>query len=172
MKTGRTISGRFFFARGCETMIRPLILLTLTALAAPVLAGAREQATVVMPSDARALKFQEEWGFSDAVVTKDGTVYISGVVVGLRPGDTDIDGAYERGFARVADVLKRSGASWNDVVDITTYHTDLDKQMPSIVKVKNRYVKAPFPAWTAVQVTRLVPPTGITEIKVVAKLAR
>jgi enamine deaminase RidA (YjgF/YER057c/UK114 family) len=42
--------------------------------------------------------------------------------------------------------------------------------MPAIVAVKNRYVKAPFPAWTAVGVSRLIPARGITEIKLVAKL--
>ena len=47
--------------------------------------------------------------------------------------------------------------------------TDVDKQMPAIIAVKNRYVKAPFPTWTAVQVSRLIPPDGITEIKLIAK---
>jgi enamine deaminase RidA (YjgF/YER057c/UK114 family) len=51
-------------------------------------------------------------------------------------------------------------------------HTDLTTQMPAIVAVKNRYIKAPFPAWTAIQVARLIPTNGITEIKMVAKLSR
>jgi len=38
--------------------------------------------------------------------------------------------------------------------------------------VKKNYVKPPFPAWTAIQVSRLIPPNGITEIKVVAKLQK
>jgi hypothetical protein len=41
---------------------------------------------------------------------------------------------------------------------------------PGIIAVKNRYVKSPFPAWTAVEITRLIPDKGITEIKIVAKL--
>jgi len=31
---------------------------------------------------------------------------------------------------------------------------------------------APFPAWTAIQVARLIPTNGITEIKIVAKVPR
>jgi enamine deaminase RidA (YjgF/YER057c/UK114 family) len=57
-----------------------------------------------------------------------------------------------------------------EVVDITTFHADLTTQMPAIVAVKNKYVKAPFPAWTAIQVSKLIPNTGITEIKIVAGL--
>jgi hypothetical protein len=34
------------------------------------------------------------------------------------------------------------------------------------------YVKPPFPAWTAIQVSRLIPTNGITEIKIVAKLRK
>jgi enamine deaminase RidA (YjgF/YER057c/UK114 family) len=35
--------------------------------------------------------------------------------------------------------------------------------------VKNRYVTAPFPAWTAIGVSRLYEPTAVVEIKVVAR---
>jgi hypothetical protein len=50
--------------------------------------------------------------------------------------------------------------------------TDLTAQMPAIVAVKNRYIKPPFPAWTAIQVARLIPTIGITEIEIVAKVSR
>jgi len=36
--------------------------------------------------------------------------------------------------------------------------------------VKNKYVRSPPPAWTAIQVARLIPNAGLTEIKIVAKL--
>ena len=59
--------------------------------------------------------------------------------------------------------------SWDDVVDIASFHTDLTTQMLAIVAVKNLYIKAPYPTWTAIQVSRLIPDNGITEIKIVAK---
>ena len=49
---------------------------------------------------------------------------------------------------------------------------DRERQMPAIVAVKNRYVRPPFPAWTAVGVTRLIPGSGITEIRVIASRVR
>ena len=132
-------------------------------------ADARNEAKILMSDNPTLLKYEQEWGFADAVMTGD-TLYLSGVVAGLRDGETDMEAAYARAFERIGETLRRAGASWDDVVDITSFHTDLTAQMPAIVAVKNRYVKAPFPAWTAIQVVRLIPPNGITEIKVTAKL--
>ena len=147
----------------------PSLLLPATAmLSSAAHAGSRQQATVLLSEDPEERKFQQDWGYADAVIVGD-TVYLSGVVVGLRGGETDLKPAYERAFAKIGKILQRSGASWDDVVDITTYHTDLTTQMPAIVAVKNTYVKAPPPAWTAIQVARLIPNTGITEIKIVAR---
>jgi enamine deaminase RidA (YjgF/YER057c/UK114 family) len=137
----------------------------------PAFAGARQDAKVLMPSDPGYLKVEQDWGFSDALVTGD-TVYLSGVVAGVREGETDLRAAYTRAFERISEVLKSAGASWDDVVDITTFHTDVTAQMPAIIAVKNNYVKPPFPTWTAIQVSRLIPPNGITEIKITAKLRK
>jgi len=132
-------------------------------------AGARDQARVIMPDDPEKLKVWQQWGFSDAIVSGD-TIYLSGVVAGLRPGEKDLEASYARAFEEIGAILKKAGASWDDVVDITSFHTDLTSQMPAMIAVKNRYVRAPFPAWTAIGVSRLIPDKGITEIKIVAKL--
>lgn len=143
----------------------------LAALAGTALGGARQSAIVVMPDNPSQLKVWEDWGFSDAIVV-DNTIYLSGIVVHSKPGDADLEVAYLRVFERIGAILAKAGASWDDVVDITSFHTDLKTQMPAIVAVKKRFVKAPFPAWTAIQVVRLIPDDGITEIKIVAKLPR
>jgi enamine deaminase RidA (YjgF/YER057c/UK114 family) len=135
--------------------------------ATPQAAGARQRATVIMSEDEGDRRFQEEWGYADAIVAGD-TIYVSGVVASLRPGETGYDPAYTRAFERIGASLRRVGASWDDVVEISSFHTDLVSQMPAIVAVKNRYVRPPFPAWTAVGVTRLIPGSGITEIRVIA----
>jgi enamine deaminase RidA (YjgF/YER057c/UK114 family) len=135
------------------------------------LAGARQDAKVLMAPDPAALKFEQDWGFSDAILSGD-TVYLSGVVAGVREGESDLRIGYTRAFERIGEILKNVGASWDDVVEIMSFHTDLTTQMPAIVAVKNIYVKAPFPAWTAIQVSRLIPANGITEIRIVAKLRK
>ncbi|HEX8625912.1 MAG TPA: Rid family hydrolase [Allosphingosinicella sp.] len=143
-----------------------LILSTLLA-AAPAAAGERQRSTVLMSENAQGRKFQEEWGYSDAIVAGD-TIYLSGIVVGQRDGEP-LEAAYERTYGQIGAILKRAGASWDDVVDITSFHTDVVAQMPAVVAVHKRHVKAPFPAWTAIDVDRLIPERGITEIKIVAR---
>ena len=122
---------------------------------------------VLMPTDPKALAQQEQFGYADAVVA-GGFIHLSGVIVAPRTGDMGFEPAYERAFAQIGATLQRAGASWADVVDMTTFHTDLIAQVGAIAAVKNRYVKAPYPAWTAIGVTRLFADSGITEIKVVA----
>ncbi len=142
--------------------------LAFVPMGGPAEAGERHRATVLMAENENGRKAQEEWGYADAVVSGD-TIYLSGVVVGLREGDTDMEAAYDRTYKHVGTILARAGASWDDVVDITSYHTDIAAQAKIMSAVQKRYVKAPFPAWTAIDVDRLIPEGGITEIKFVAK---
>ncbi|MBV9727734.1 MAG: RidA family protein [Gammaproteobacteria bacterium] len=146
-------------------------LLFLAVVTGPLLAGTRQEAKVLMNEDQSMAKLEEEWGFADAIVVGD-TVYVSGVVAGIREDESDLKLGYERAFERIGATLKRAGATWDDVVDITSFHTDLTTQMPAMVAVKKKYVKPPFPAWTAIQVSRLIPNNGLTEIKVVAKVRK
>jgi enamine deaminase RidA (YjgF/YER057c/UK114 family) len=143
------------------------LFLLATLIATPALAGERQRSTVLMSENPQGRKFQEEWGYSDAIVAGD-TIYLSGIVVGQREGEP-LEAAYERTYGQIAAILKRAGASWDDVVDITSFHTDVTAQMPAIVAVHKRFVKAPYPAWTAIDVDRLIPDRGITEIKIVAR---
>lgn len=138
----------------------------LLLMAAPV--AARAPGDVLMPTDPAALAQQTRYGYADAVISGD-MIYLSGVIAAPRPGETGLQPAYERAFGQIAATLQRAGASWDDVVDMTTYHTDLAAQADDIAAVKNRYVKAPFPAWTAITITRLFEPAGVTEIKVTAR---
>ena len=132
-------------------------------------AQARQEATVLMSENEGARKFQEDWGFSDAVVTGD-TIHLSGIVVGMREGETDMAAAYERVYARIDAILKRAGESWDDVVDMTSFHTDVERQIRHMVTAQKKWVKAPYPAWTAIGVSRILG-GGITEIKVTTKRA-
>jgi enamine deaminase RidA (YjgF/YER057c/UK114 family) len=152
-------------------MVRRELLLGSIALmvSSQVEAGSRQDAKVLLSDIPELNKIERDWGFADAVVSQD-TIFLSGVVAGLRPGETDLKLPYERAFSRIGAILQRAGASWDDVLDITTFHTDLKSQMPAITAVKNEYVKGPPPAWTAIQVSRLIPDNGLTEIKIIARL--
>jgi enamine deaminase RidA (YjgF/YER057c/UK114 family) len=135
------------------------------ALGAAVAAKAGEPKQTLMPEDAEARAFQERYGFADAVVHGD-TIHLSGVVAGPAPGEDSLEPGYERAFARLDAIIKRLGASWDDVLVFDTFHKgSVSEQVEALLPVKNRYIKAPFPAWTAVGVTELYSPEAVTEIK-------
>ncbi len=132
--------------------------------------GQRQNATVLMSTDPDLLALQEQNGFADAVIVGNDVI-LSGVITELADGETDLEAAFSRTFEAIGRTLNRAGASWGDVIDITTFHTDLPSQLPALVAVKNRYVALPHPAWTAIGVSRLVSAGGLTETRVRAKLA-
>ncbi|MFN5778830.1 MAG: Rid family hydrolase, partial [Novosphingobium sp.] len=92
------------------------------------------------------------------------------VVAGAAPAGADPVEHYARTFERIGAILARAGSSWDDVLDITTFHTDIDASLTPLAAAKNRYVKAPFPTWTAIGIRRLYEPSAVVEIKVVARL--
>lgn len=148
-------------------IIRAAAALALALAATAAHAGEPKQ--TIMPENAEARAFQEAVGFSDAVIHGD-TIYLAGVVAAPREGETSLVPAYERAFARLDATLKRLGASWDDVLVFDTFHAGkMSAQLDDLVTVKNRYIKAPFPAWTAVGVTELYEPTAVTEIKLTVR---
>jgi enamine deaminase RidA (YjgF/YER057c/UK114 family) len=139
----------------------------LLAAAMPAAAMAAPGVTVLMSEDPGERRFQEELGYADAVVVGD-MVYLSGVVVGRRDGE-DLEIAYERAYVKIGAVLARAGASWADVVDVTSFHTEVNEQIRAMAAVQKRHMAGHVPAWTAIDVDRLIPDRGITEIKIVAR---
>ncbi len=139
--------------------------LGLAVVAQPASAGTRTTSEVLYSENVEERAFQESAGFSDAVILADGTIYLSGIVVGPEADEA----AFNRAYRRISDILIRAGASWEDVLDITSYHTDIEAQIGPMSAVQKQYLAPPFPAWTAVQVSRLYLADGKTEIKVVAK---
>ncbi|MBI1815715.1 MAG: RidA family protein [Deltaproteobacteria bacterium] len=70
-------------------------------------------------------------------------------------------------FRNIETVLKEAGASLDDVVEIGSFHLDMD-QMGATVEAMREAFPRHQPAWTAVGVTRLAMPAMLVEIKAVA----
>ena len=143
--------------------------LLLVPIGAPAGTQTRSKSAVLMSESERGRQFQEEYGFSDAVMVGD-TIYLSGIVAGMAPGETDMKPAYERVYKGIGAILKRAGASFDDIVDMTSFHTDVEAQLKPMSQVHKTYVKAPYPAWTAIGVAKILG-NGITEIKITARRA-
>lgn len=131
-------------------------------------AQAQEPKQTIMPEDAEARAFQEQVGFSDAVIHGD-TIWMSGVIAVPQPGDEGMKPAFDRVFKQLSRTLERVGATWDDVLEIQTFHTDMQAQIFEFADVKNEYIKAPFPAWTAIGVNALYEPEALVEVKLIVR---
>jgi enamine deaminase RidA (YjgF/YER057c/UK114 family) len=66
-------------------------------------------------------------------------------------------------------VLAAAGSTFDDVVDVTTFHTDPETQFEAMMAIREKVIgEPPYPNWTAVGVNWLA---GFDfEIKVVARI--
>jgi len=75
-------------------------------------------------------------------------------------------------FENVRLVLEDAGASWNDIVDVTVFLTNMEKDFPIYNKLYAEYFAGdgkPNPTRTTIEVTALPTPIAI-ELKVIAAL--
>lgn len=110
--------------------------------------------------------------FHFAPAVRDGdNLRLSGVIGTDARGKADPDATtqFRQAFAGVAAVLAEAGADMADVTEFTTFHVDLQKHMGTFMKVKDEFVTAPYPAWTAIGITELAIPGALVEIQVIAR---
>lgn len=107
-----------------------------------------------------------------APATRAGDMlYLSGVVARVAEGETSIEPAIARSFDEIEMILAESGADWSDVVDVTSYTTDLDAHLGPLWGIKAERVGAPYPSWTLIGVDSLYGgEAAIIETKVTAYL--
>ena len=111
----------------------------------------------------------EKFGYSAAVRAGD-FVYVAGQI-GLNPDGSmpqDDETQIVNAFDRLKIVLDAAGCSLNDIVELVSYHVGLQKHLPRFVEIKSRYLQAPFPAWTILEIAALARPGLVIEIKAVA----
>jgi enamine deaminase RidA (YjgF/YER057c/UK114 family) len=135
----------------------------------------REERTAMEKSDVVVPRGQEilysNFHFAPAVKDKDH-LYCSGVI-GMGPDGkaaSDPETQFTQAFEGIKGVLEAAGLSFRDVVDITSFHVGLQANMRTFMKVKDRYVSEPYPAWTAIGITELAVPGGLVEVKVIARM--
>ena len=114
--------------------------------------------------------FYEALHFAPAV-KEGGHLYCSGML-GLGPDGAaigDPEAQFKQLFESLKDLLALAGCGFGDILDITSYHVNLGKHMPTFIGVKERYIPAPYPAWTAVGVNELALAGALVEVKVTAR---
>lgn len=128
-----------------------------------------DEKNVVIPKDME--HYYTQFHFAPAV--KDGNrLYCSGVIGvgadGKPPADPEAQ--FTQAFESLQTVLTTAGVSFTDVIEMTTFHVGLQQHLRTFMKVKDRYLQAPYPAWTAIGITELALPGALVEIKVIARL--
>ena len=126
------------------------------------------QRDAVFPANRHAL--YEEHGYSAAIRTGD-LLFVSGQVGSRSDGspEPDFRRQVELAFDNLKATLGAAGCTFDDIVDVTTFHTDPENQFGAIMVVKQQvFSERPYPNWTAVGVNWLA---GFDfEIKVIARI--
>ena len=126
------------------------------------------QRKAVFPANGHAL--YEQHGYS-AAVRSDDLLFVSGQVGSRADGspEPDFEAQVRLAFANLEATLAAGGCTFDDIVDVTSFHTDPEKQMGAVLAVKGeKFPKTPYPNWTAIGVTWL---SGFDfEIKVTARV--
>lgn len=122
----------------------------------------------VFPPNRHAL--YDAHGYSAAIRSGD-LLFVSGHVGSRDDGTPEPDFAaqVQLAFDNLEATLSAAGCTFDDLIDVTTFHTDPENQFPVIMQVKNAiFQQPPYPNWTAVGVTWLA---GFDfEIKVIARI--
>jgi len=122
----------------------------------------------VFPANRHAL--YEAHGYSAAIRSGD-LLFVSGQVGSREDGtpEPDFPRQVELAFANLSATLAAAGCTFDDLIDVTTFHTDPEAQFPTIMQVKEAiFPQPPYPNWTAVGVNWLA---GFDfEIKVIARI--
>ncbi|MBB3309309.1 enamine deaminase RidA (YjgF/YER057c/UK114 family) [Rhizobium sp. BK196] len=106
-----------------------------------------------------------------AAIRSGDLLFVSGQVGSREDGSPEPDFAkqVQLAFDNLKAVLAAAGATFDDVVDVTSFHTDPEAQWQIISDIRMKEIgEAPYPNWTAVGVNWLA---GFDfEIKVIARL--
>ncbi len=124
---------------------------------------------MIIPAHLKSL--HDNWHFSPGVLVGD-TLYISGAI-GFLPDGTipaNPEDQYIACFENIKAVLEEAGASFDNLVELTSYHTDLQHSLSLFSQIKDRYVTDPYPTWTALGVRELSRRDLVVEISGLARL--
>ncbi len=98
-------------------------------------------------------------------------LFIAGQVARDQEGRTvglaDAAAQAEQALRNIGALLEAAGASFDDVVKLNVYLTDM-RYREAVGEVRRRFMREPFPASTSVQVVALADPELLVEIEAVA----
>jgi enamine deaminase RidA (YjgF/YER057c/UK114 family) len=126
------------------------------------------QRNAVFPAGRHALYQAHRYS---AAIRSGDLLFVSGQVGSRSDGsaEPDLEAQIRLAFANLKATLAAGGCTFDDIVDVTSFHTNPEKQFETFMRVKSEvFPEAPYPNWTAVGVIWLA---GFDfEIKVIARV--
>ena len=113
----------------------------------------------------------ETYHFAPAVI--DGDHLRCSGMIGFRPDlsvPEDPTAQFTLAFENLRGLLAEAGRTFANVTEMTTYHVGLRAHMQAFTAVKDKFMSAPYPAWTAVGISELASPGALVEIQVTARM--
>ena len=106
-----------------------------------------------------------------AAIRSGDLLFVSGQVGTREDGspEPDFGKQVQLAFDNLGEVLQAAGCTFDDIIDVTSFHTDPEVQFDKFMIVKQKvFSEPPYPNWTAVGVNWLA---GFDfEIKVIARI--
>ena len=122
----------------------------------------------IFPADRHALYDLHQYS---AAIRHGDLLFVSGQVGSREDGtpDPDFERQVRMAFRNLQATLNAAGCGFDDIVDVTTFHTDPENQFGTLMAVKQEvFSRKPYPNWTALGVNWLA---GFDfEIKVIARI--
>ncbi|HEV7326159.1 MAG TPA: RidA family protein [Bosea sp. (in: a-proteobacteria)] len=122
----------------------------------------------IFPADRHALYDVHQYS---AAIRHGDLLFISGQVGSREDGTPEpvFEDQIRRAFANLRAVLAAAGATFDDVIDVISFHTDPQTQFDKVMAIRAEEIgEPPYPTWTAVGVTWLA---GFDfELKVTARI--
>ena len=122
----------------------------------------------VFPADRHALYDLHRYS---AAIRSGDLLFVLGQVGARADGSAEpvFEDQVRKAFANLRAVLEAAGCTFDDVVDVTSFHTDPAKQFDTVTAVRTKvFSEKPYPNWTAIGVNWLA---GFDfEIKVIARI--
>lgn len=123
--------------------------------------------TAVVPAELKG--YYDDWKMSPGLISGDH-VFLTGFT-GTGPNGTcsaDPETQFRTAFAQVEMVLREAGLDFSAVVEMTTFHIGLRDHLELFRAVRAEFVREPYPAWTAIEVSGFAGADTIIEIRVIA----
>lgn len=123
----------------------------------------------IVPDELKS--YYDDWKMSPGLISGDH-MFLTGFT-GTGPDgvcSTDPATQFRTAFHQVEVVLREAGLDFGSVVEMTSYHKGLRDHLELFRAVRAEYVREPYPAWTAIEVSGFASADTIIELRVVARL--